>query len=106
MDSDSLSPSERNTGTGSSNAVERGQSLQENIPPEQSSQKKSGEGSDGKNTEADSSSNLSVTAEPFKSTSFDQSPATQLSVFAKEFVPKAAPTSTAVYTETYNSYGV
>ena len=94
---DSLSPSDREIGTGSVPS-EKERSVEESnaISAEHSFQKKGGDESDGKNLAVDSSSNLSVTAEPFKTTSLDQSSATQLSVFAKEFVPKAA-----VYTESY-----
>lgn len=69
---------------------------------EHSSQQSSGNGVMG--LVEDSLSSLSVSAEPFKSTSLEQSTTTQLSVFAKEFVPKTVPAT--VYTESYEPYGV
>lgn len=102
---ESLSPTERDIGNGSNPAETSNHSLQQQNPlAEHSSQRQSGDGSESNSLVTDSLSTLSIRAEPFKSTSFDQSAATQLSVFAKEFVPKAFPTTS--YTESYQTYVV
>ncbi|XP_046446227.1 polyadenylate-binding protein-interacting protein 1-like [Daphnia pulex] len=100
---ESLSPTERDIGNGSNPAEKSNHSLQQQNPlAEHSSQRQSGDGSESNSLVTDSLSTLSISAEPFKSTSFDQSAATQLSVFAKEFVPKTFPTTS--YTESYQTY--
>lgn len=93
---------ERDLGTGSAPAENSTQ--QHTSQPEHSSNQPTGDILNAKSLPTDTSSTLSVSAEPFKSTSFDQSSNTMLSALAKEFVPKAIPTT--VYTESYQAFGV
>lgn len=102
---DSLSSTECDPGTGPSPAEASDNSLPKQKPiVEHSSQQQEGNGLDGKNLVTVSLSTLSISAEPFKSTSFDQSAATQLSADAKEFVPKTAPVMS--YDKSYQTYMV
>lgn len=95
---------ERDLETGSASAEKEDVSTQQQISQsEHSTNQPTGDSLNAKSLPADTSSTLSVSAEPFKSTSFDQS-STMLSALAKEFVPKAIPTP--VYTESYQAYGV
>lgn len=86
---DPLSPTKCDSGTGPSPAETSDQSPhQQNPVVEQSSQQQAGDGVNGKSLITDSLSTLSISAEPFRSISSDRPAATQLSVEAKEFVPK------------------
>ncbi|XP_057370029.1 polyadenylate-binding protein-interacting protein 1-like [Daphnia carinata] len=99
---DPLSPTKCDSGTGPSPAETSDQSPhQQNPVVEPSSQQQEGGGFIGKNLITDSLSTLSISAEPFKFTS-DRPAATQLSVEAKEFVPKSVIATS--YTESFSPY--
>lgn len=103
---DSLSSAEQDSTKEGPIPVEKKNDLlkQGDTDQQQSTQEDSKKGLEAKSL-ATSFSTLSVSAEPFMSTSSEKSSGTQLSVFAKEFVPKSIP-STSLYTEPYQAYGV
>ncbi|KAI9564791.1 hypothetical protein GHT06_008532 [Daphnia sinensis] len=100
---DPLSPTKCDSGTGPTPAETSDQSPhQQNPVAEQPSHQQTGDGLNGKSSITESLSTLSISAEPFKSTSFDRPAATKLSVEAKEFIPKSVITTS--YTESYPPY--
>ena len=100
---DSIPSTEWDLGT-VSNPAEMNKPQQQNSLSEHSSRQQIENDLDHHSSVIDSLTTLSISAEPFQSTSFEQSAATQLSVFAKEFVPKTIPGKS--YTESYQTYVV